>query len=158
MTEIDAEHDRFMQLALQQAESAFALAEVPVGAVIVRHGEPIAAAHNRREERHDPTEHAEMVAIRQAAATLRDWRLEDCTLFVTLEPCPMCAGAILQARIPRVVFGATDPKSGAVLTRYQLLSDVRLNHQVQIVSGVRAEACGEILTRFFRQQRALGKK
>ena len=151
-------HTEFMQLALRQAELAFAAGEVPVGAVIVREGTVIAAAHNQREQDHDPTSHAELRAIQMAAAALGDWRLEDCQLYVTLEPCPMCAGAILQARLPVVVFGAWDPKAGAVETLYRLLNDPRLNHQVEVRAGIEAAACGEILTRFFREQRALGKK
>ena len=151
-------HEAYMQMAYREAEAALAEDEVPVGAVIVHGDRVVASAHNQREQLHDPTAHAEMIAITQAADALGSWRLEDCTLYVTLEPCPMCAGAIIQARIPSVVYGATDPKAGAVQTLYQLLSDTRLNHNCQIVSGVLLEPCGEILTRFFRQQRALGKK
>jgi tRNA(adenine34) deaminase len=147
-----------MQLALEEAEQAMREDEVPIGAVIVHDGRVIARAHNQREQLHDPTAHAEMIAITQAAEALGSWRLEGCTLYVTLEPCPMCAGAILQARIPAVVYGALDPKAGAVQTLYQLLDDPRLNHRCLIVSGVLAEPCGRILTRFFQQQRRLGKK
>jgi tRNA(adenine34) deaminase len=151
-------HETFMQQALVQAEQAFTEDEVPVGAVIVHGDRVIAAAHNQREQLHDPTAHAEMVAITQAAEARQSWRLEDCTLYVTLEPCAMCAGAIVQARIPLVVYGATDPKAGAVQSLYQLLGDNRLNHRAAVVSGVLAEPCGQILTRFFQQQRRLGKK
>jgi len=151
-------HDYFMQLALQEAEAAMAENEVPVGAVIVHEGRIIAAAHNQREQLRDPTAHAEMIAITQAAALRGSWRLDGCTLYVTLEPCPMCAGAIVQARIPTVVYGATDPKAGAVQTLYHLLDDPRLNHRAEVVSGVLADACGQVLTRFFQQQRQLGKK
>lgn len=151
-------HEYFMRLALDEAENAMAENEVPVGAVIVYQGQVIAAAHNQREQLRDPTAHAEMIAITQAAAFRGSWRLDDCTLYVTLEPCPMCAGAILQARIPTVVYGATDPKAGAVQTLFHLLEDPRLNHRAMIVSGVLAEPCGQILTRFFQQQRLLGKK
>ena len=151
-------HEMFMRRALEQAEQAFAQREVPVGAVIVHEGQLIAAAHNQRETLKDPTAHAEMIAITQAAESLGDWRLEQCTLYVTLEPCPMCAGAILQARIPTVVYGATDPKAGAVQSLYQLLADPRMNHRCEIVPGVMADVCGGLLTRFFQQQRALGKK
>jgi tRNA(adenine34) deaminase len=151
-------HEVFMRLALAEAEAALAENEVPIGAIVVRGGRVIAAAHNQREQLKDPTAHAEMIAITQAAGSLADWRLENCALYVTLEPCPMCAGAILQARIPLVVFGATDPKAGAVSTLYQLLSDTRLNHRCQIVSGVLAESCGALLSRFFQEQRKLGKK
>src|SRR5450755_1969774 len=131
-----AQDDEFMRLALREAEAALAEDEVPIGAVIVHSGRVIAAAHNQREQLRDPTAHAEMIAITQAAEALGGWRLEGCTLYVTLEPCPMCAGAILQARISTVVYGAADPKAGAVHTLYQLLSDPRLNHRPQTVSGV----------------------
>jgi tRNA(adenine34) deaminase len=151
-------HEHYMRLAYQQAEAALAEDEVPVGAVIVHEDRVIAAAYNQREALHDPTAHAEMIAITQAAEALGSWRLEGCTLYVTLEPCPMCAGAILQARIPVVVYGAADPKAGAVHTLFQLLSDPRLNHQPQVVSGVLHDRCGEILTRFFTGKRRLGKK
>ncbi|HTQ40499.1 MAG TPA: tRNA adenosine(34) deaminase TadA [Pirellulales bacterium] len=151
-------HEHFMQLALAEAEAALAENEVPIGAVIVHGERVIAAAHNQREQLRDPTAHAEMIALTQAAQALQSWRLEGCTLYVTLEPCPMCAGAIVQARLPLVVYGAADPKAGAVATLYQMLSDKRLNHQAQIVPGVRAQQCGKLLTRFFEAQRKLGKK
>lgn len=151
-------HDYFMQMALREAEQALAEDEVPVGAVIVHGDRVVAAAHNQREQLHDPTAHAEMIAITQAAEALGSWRLEGCTLYVTLEPCPMCAGAILQARIPTVVYGATDPKAGAVRSLFRLLEDPRLNHRCLIVSDVLAEPCSQILSRFFQQQRKLGKK
>jgi tRNA(adenine34) deaminase len=147
-----------MRLALQEAEQALAENEVPIGAVIVHQGRVIGQAHNQREQLRDPTAHAEMIAITQAAEALGGWRLEGCTLYATLEPCPMCAGAILQGRIPTLVYGAVDPKAGAVSTLYQLLSDPRLNHRVQTVSGVMMAECGAILTRFFQEQRRLGKK
>lgn len=149
---------RWMRRALQHAVEAIAADEVPVGALIVRDGRVLAAAANQRETLHDPTAHAEMIAITQAAAAVEDWRLERTTLYVTLEPCLMCAGAILQARIPRVVFGAWDPKAGAVTSLYRVLEDPRLNHRCQVIPGVLAEPCGEVLTRFFAQKRALGKK
>ena len=151
-------HEHFMKLALQEAEQALSEDEVPVGAVIVHDDRVIASAHNQREQLRDPTAHAEMIAITQAAEALGSWRLDRTTLYVTLEPCPMCAGAIVQARIPTVVYGATDPKAGAVHTLYRLLEDPRLNHSCQVVSGVLAEPCGAILTRFFQQQRRMGKK
>jgi tRNA(adenine34) deaminase len=151
-------HDRFMRLALQEAQQALAEEEVPVGAVIVQGARVIASAHNQREQLKDPTAHAEMIAITQAAESLGDWRLEGCTLYVTLEPCIMCSGAILQARIPVVVYGATDPKAGAVNTLFHLLADTRLNHRCQVIPGIQAAPCGEILTRFFQAQRKLGKK
>jgi len=145
-------------MALRQADQALAEDEVPVGAIIVHQQTVIAAAYNQREMLRDPTAHAEMIAITQAAESLGSWRLEDCTLYVTLEPCPMCAGAIVQARIPRVVYGATDPKAGAVQSLFHLLDDYRLNHRAEVVGGVLAEPCGAILTRFFAEKRRQGKK
>lgn len=150
---LQAEDERLMRLALAEASVAASADEVPVGAVIVRGGQVIAAAHNQREQLRDPTAHAEMIAITQAASAVDSWRLEDCTLVVTLEPCPMCAGAILQARIPRIVYGAHDPKAGAVRSLYQLLEDSRFNHRVEVVTGVLAEDCGRLLTHFFQQKR-----
>ena len=149
---------QYMQLALVEARRAIEVKEVPVGAVIVHGQQVIAAAHNQRETLADPTAHAEMIAITQAASALEDWRLSGCTLFVTLEPCPMCAGAILQARIPKVVFGALDPKAGSVTSLYQMLEDRRLNHTASVTGGVLAEECGRMLSDFFRSQRRLGKK
>ena len=151
-------HEHFMSLALQEAQQALEENEVPVGAVIVHRERVIAAAHNQREQLHDPTAHAEMIAITQAAEALGCWRLDDCTLYVTLEPCPMCAGAIVQARIPVVVYGAADPKAGAVQSLYKLLEDPRLNHRCLVVPAVLAEPCGRVLTQFFLRQRQLGKK
>ncbi len=147
-----------MLRALAEAALAINENEVPVGAVIVREERIIASAHNQREQLHDPTAHAEMIAITQAAETLGSWRLNNCTLYVTLEPCPMCAGAILLARIPRIVYGASDPKAGAIDSLYQLLRDTRLNHRAETVGGVLAAECSEMLTRFFEVQRQLGKK
>lgn len=147
-----------MRLALEEARRAMAEDEVPIGTVIVHEERVIAAAHNQREQLRDPTAHAEMIAITQAAGALEGWRLDRCLLYVTLEPCPMCAGAIIQARIPWVIYGAADPKAGAVHTLYQLLADPRLNHRCQTVSGVLADSCGALLTQFFQKQRALGKK
>jgi tRNA(adenine34) deaminase len=151
-------HDNLMAAAIDQARAAEAMDEVPIGAVIARDGEIIAAAGNRRHTDRDPTAHAELIAIRQAAQVLGDWRLEGCTLAVTLEPCCMCAGAIVLARIPTLVYGAADPKAGAVDTLYNLCTDERLNHTVEVVPGVRAPECSELLTAFFRRQRAMGKK
>jgi len=145
-------------MALRQAQEAEQCDETPVGAIIVRAGRVIAAAHNQREQLRDPTAHAEMIAITQAAESVGDWRLEGCTLYVTLEPCPMCAGAIVQARIPQVVYAAADPKAGAVDSLFHLLSDARLNHRAEVIGGVLREPCGEILTEFFRRMRAQGKK
>lgn len=151
-------HTHFMEIALSEARQAFEEKEVPVGAVIVHQGRIIAQSHNQREQLQDPTAHAEMIAITQAAASRNSWRLDDCVLYVTLEPCPMCAGAILQSRIPVVVFGASDPKAGAVESLFQLLGDERLNHRCEVIGGVKALECGRILSEFFQIQRALGKK
>lgn len=147
-----------MRHALAEARAAFEEGEVPVGAVIIHEGRVIAAAHNQREMLKDPTAHAEMVAITQAAEHLGSWRLLDCTLYVTLEPCPMCAGAIVQARVPTVVYGTTDLKAGACHTLYQITQDSRLNHQSSVLGGVLQDECRIILQEFFAQQRALGKK
>lgn len=152
------EHRSYMELALREAEAAFEAGEVPVGAVIVHDGVLIARAHNQRETLRDPTGHAEMIAITQAAASLDSWRLDDCRLYVTLEPCPMCAGAIVQARLPLVVYGTADPKAGACHSLYSITTDPRLNHRAEVIRGVLAERCGAILTEFFARQRALGKK
>jgi len=146
-------HERWMRLALDEARAAVAEDEVPVGAIVVAGGRVVASAHNQREQLGDPTAHAEMIALTQAAAALGSWRLEGCVLYVTLEPCPMCAGAILQARVPAVVWGAPDPKAGAVETLYRLFDDLRLNHRVEHVGGVLAEDCGRILSEFFRRKR-----
>jgi tRNA(adenine34) deaminase len=151
-------HETFMLQALAQARLAAEQDEVPVGAVIVHEGRVIAAAHNQREQLQDPTAHAEMIAITQASAAVGSWRLHDCLLYVTLEPCPMCAGAIVQARLPWVIYGTADPKAGAVDTLFQLLNDPRLNHRTQSVRGVLAEEASALLSDFFRQQRTLGKK
>jgi tRNA(adenine34) deaminase len=149
---------RWMRAALNQARLAFDADEVPVGAVIVHEDRIIAEAHNQRETLNDATAHAEMIAITQAAEAIGSWRLLDCTLYVTLEPCPMCAGAIVQARLPRVIYGTTDPKAGACHTLYQIASDVRLNHQSVVIGGVLADEGRMILREFFEMQRAQGKK
>jgi tRNA(adenine34) deaminase len=151
-------HEQFMHLALEEAEQALRENEVPVGAVIVHGEKVIARSHNQREQLRDPTAHAEMIAITQAAEALQSWRLEGCTLYVTLEPCAMCAGAIVLARIPTVVYGATDHKAGAVDSLHHLLKDPRLNHRVETISGVLAFPCSQILSSFFQEQRRLGKK
>ncbi len=140
---------RALELAWQAAEAG----EVPVGAIIVRNNTVIAAARNEKETLRDPTAHAEMIAITQAAAAIEGWRLEATTLYVTLEPCLMCAGAILQARVPRVVFAASDPKAGAVTSLYEVLNDTRLNHTCAVTSGVLAEPCGRVLSDFFADKR-----
>src|SRR5438552_12950482 len=147
-----------MEMALEEAELAADAGEVPVGAVIISLQKGvIARAHNQREQLQDPTAHAEMIAITQAAQALGSWRLEDCVLYVTLEPCPMCAGAIVLARLPLLVYGATDAKAGACDTLYRIPSDPRLNHRAQVVSGVLAENCGAVLSSFFAAKRRSGK-
>ena len=151
-------HEIYMRAALQQAELALSENEVPVGAVIVRNERIIAAAHNQREQLRDPTAHAEMIAITQAAEAVGGWRLLECTLYVTLEPCPMCAGAILQARIPSLVYGAADPKAGAVSSLFRLLGDARLNHRTEVVPHVLDQDCGRILSDFFLQRRRAGQR
>lgn len=151
-------HLHHMAMALEEAQVAAAEDEVPVGAVIVsRQKGVIGQAHNQREALKDPTAHAEMLAITQAAQALHSWRLENCLLYVTLEPCPMCAGAIVQARLPLVVYGAADPKAGACDTLYQITTDARLNHRAQVIGGVLAERCAGILSEFFAGKRRLGK-
>jgi tRNA(adenine34) deaminase len=152
-------HIHHMEMALAEAGLAAVEDEVPVGAVIVSFQRGvIAQAHNQREQLHDPTAHAEMIAITQAANALGSWRLEECALYVTLEPCPMCAGAIVQARLPLVVYGCADPKAGACHTLYQITSDTRLNHRAQVVSGVLADRCAAVLSDFFAAKRRAGKK
>jgi tRNA(adenine34) deaminase len=152
-------HLHHMEMALDEAEAADAEDEVPVGAVVV-HPERgvIGRAHNMREQLHDPTAHAEMIALTQAAASLTSWRLEKCILYVTLEPCPMCAGAVVNARLSLVVYGCTDPKAGACHTLYQIASDPRLNHRSAVVGGVLADRCAGVLSAFFARKRALGRK
>ncbi len=143
-----------LKLAVQAAE----LDEVPVGAIIVHNNKIIGTGFNQREQLNDPTAHAEMIAITQAASQLQSWRLTDATLYVTLEPCPMCAGAILQSRISRVVYGARDPKAGAVDSLFHLLNDSRLNHRSETTGGVLGEQCGQLLSHFFQLKREQGKK
>lgn len=145
-----------MTRALVEARRAGRIGEVPVGAVVYRGGELIAAASNRRHHAHDPVAHAEIDAIRAAAAVVGDWRLSECTLAVTLEPCPMCAGAIVNARIGRLIYGAVDPKAGAVESLYRLCDDARLNHRPIVVGRVLADPCGELLRAFFAARRNRG--
>ncbi len=150
--------EHYMKVALREALSAYDAGEVPVGAVVVRNGAIIGRGFNQRETLADPTAHAEMIAITAAASSVGNWRLSDCTLYVTLEPCTMCAGAIVLARLPRLVYGATDPKAGACDTLYHIPTDARLNHCVEVTGGVMGNDCGQVLTQFFAEQRAKGKK
>jgi len=143
----------FMGLALEEARAAADIGEVPIGAVVVCEGAVVASGRNRREIDHDPAGHAEFIAIREAARRLKRWRLSDCTVYVTLEPCPMCAGLMHQARIARCVYGAVDPKAGALGTLYDLSSDERLNHRFDVTSGIRAEESAALLKDFFGRLR-----
>lgn len=151
---MQTEHERFMNYALREAERALAHNEVPVGCVIVQDNHIIGKGYNQRETLQDPTAHAEILAITAAAAHLGSWRLENTRLYVTLEPCPMCAGAIILARIPEVYFGAHDPKAGVCGSLMNLLQDPRFNHRPTVVSGVLGSECGGMLTQFFRQIRS----
>ena len=144
---------RFMKEALEEARKALEKDEPPVGAVVAKDGEVIAREHNLRESLQDPTAHAEVLAIRAAAARLGRWRLSDCVIYVTLEPCIMCAGAMILARLDRLVYGADDPKAGAVNSLMNLVSDERFNHQVKVESGILAEDCGALLREFFSSRR-----
>jgi len=150
-------HRAFMREALQEAAKAFSLGEVPVGAVVVKDSEVIARAHNMMETSADPTAHAEMLAIRAAASVLGAWRLEGLALYVTLEPCPMCAGAMVESRIPLVVFGARDPRAGAAGSIMNILDTAALNHHPDVIGGVLEEECSEILKRFFQRRRQAGE-
>ncbi len=147
-----SDHDA-MELALTEARAAITAGEVPVGAVVLAGGTLVAARHNEREHSGDPTAHAEMLALRDAAAALGGWRLSEVTVVVTLEPCPMCAGALVAARVRRLVFGASDPRAGACGTLYNLCSDPRLNHELPVTGGVRAAECGRLLSSFFSEKR-----
>jgi tRNA(adenine34) deaminase len=151
-TETDT-HERFMRLALSEAKHALEHDDVPIGAVVVRGGDVIAAAHNERERRQDPTAHAEILALQAAARATGSWRVLDSELYVTLEPCAMCAGAIVLARVPVVVYGAADPKAGACGSVLDVLGEPRLNHRARVVSGVLEEECGGLLSRFFAGRR-----
>lgn len=154
MMSIEDTHTRFMTRALKQAAFAAEQGEVPVGAVIVHGNRLIARASNQVEMLNDPTAHAEMIAITQAASALGDWRLTDTTLYVTKEPCPMCAGAIVLARIPLVVWGADDPRRGGAISRFSILQDDALNHRTEYLSGIMGEECGALLREFFKARRA----
>jgi tRNA(adenine34) deaminase len=145
--------DGFMTLALDEAIAALTHGDVPVGAIVVRDRIVIARRHNERELTGDPVAHAEVLALRDAAAVVGSWRLDDCTLVVTLEPCAMCAGAMVNARLGTLVFGATDPKAGGVVSHFELLRGDPLNHRVEVIGGIEADACGTLLREFFRARR-----
>lgn len=151
-------HQYYMSIALEEARKAAKKGEVPIGAVVVKNGKIIARAHNLRETDQSPTSHAEHLAMERAAAQLGTWRLEGCTLYVTLEPCVMCAGTIVMSRVDTVVFGAMDPKGGCVGSLMNLVQDSRMNHRASVVSGVLAYSCGEILRQFFRALRLYKKR
>jgi tRNA(adenine34) deaminase len=152
-------HLHHMEMCLEEARAAADEDEVPIGALVV-HPEKgvIGLAHNQREQLHDPTAHAEIIALTQAGQALKSWRLDGCILYATLEPCPMCAGAAVNGRVPMIVYGAADPKAGACHTLFQIPTDPRLNHRAVVLAGVLAERCGAVLTDFFRRKRADGKK
>lgn len=143
----------YMRLALREAERAGEHGDVPIGAVVVRAGEVVAATHNERQLRHDPTAHAEVLALREAARSAGSWRVLDAVLYVTLEPCAMCAGAIVLARVPRVVYGARDPKAGAAGSVFDVLGEPRLNHRPEVAGGLLAQECGSLLREFFASRR-----
>ncbi|WP_432353708.1 tRNA adenosine(34) deaminase TadA [Sporosarcina sp. A2] len=155
---LNEQDQHFMELAIAEAKKAEVLGEVPIGAVIVHRGEVIARAHNLRETTQNAVTHAEISAIQDACAVIGSWRLEETTLYVTLEPCPMCAGAILQSRIPTVVYGARDGKAGCVDSLYRLLNDERFNHECEVRDDVLGEQCGALLTNFFRALREKKKR
>ena len=154
MEEIEAKQDeRYMQAAIDAAGIAEENADVPIGAVVVYKGRIIGRAYNQREQLKDPTAHAEIIALTQAAAFLESWRLNDCTMYVTLEPCPMCAGALVLGRLDRLVYGCDDPKAGACGSLYNIVQDERLNHRLEITAGVLANECTALLSSFFQQKR-----
>jgi len=153
MMKLVKEHEYWMEMAIKEADTAFRRKEVPIGAIVVHDGSIIGKGSNQTELLQDPTAHAEMIALTAASSNLGSRRLERCTIYVTLEPCPMCAGAIVLARIPHLVFGAYDPKAGACSSLYTITSDTRLNHRVHTVGGILEAKCGDILKEFFREKR-----
>jgi len=152
------EDQRFMKIAIEQAKIAEENGDVPIGAVIVYQNQIIGKAYNQRQQLQDPTAHAEIIALTQAAAALENWHLNGCTMYVTLEPCPMCAGALVLARIDRLVYGCDDPKTGAVKSLYNIVTDGRLNHRLEVKSGVLADECSQLLQRFFQNRREQNNK
>jgi len=155
---IPEEDVRFMRLAIEQARIAEENGDVPIGAVIVYQNQIIGRAYNQREQLKDPTAHAEIIALTQAAAFLESWRLTGCTMYVTLEPCPMCAGALVLSRMDRLVYGCDDPKTGACKSLYNIVQDERLNHRLEVTSGVLADECSQLLQEFFEKRRAEDSK
>jgi len=152
------EDQQFMKLAIEQARIAEENGDVPIGAVIVHKNTIVAKAYNQREQLKDPTAHAEIIALTQAAAALENWHLNGCTMYVTLEPCPMCAGALVLSRIDRLVYGCDDPKTGAVKSLYNIVTDGRLNHRLEVTSGVLADECTKQLQDFFQHRRGKNKE
>ncbi len=146
---------KYMKMAIEQAQIAEENGDVPIGSVIVYQNQIIGRAYNQREQLQDPTAHAEIIALTQAAAFLESWRLHDCTIYVTLEPCPMCAGALVLARINRLVYGCDDPKTGAVKSLYNIVQDERLNHRLEVTSGVLSDECSKLLQEFFLRRRSI---
>ena len=153
MTNITENDEYYMQAAVAAANIAEENGDVPIGAVIVKDGKILARAYNQREQLQDPTAHAEIIALTQAAAALENWHLNGCTIYVTLEPCPMCAGALVLARIDRLVYGCDDPKAGAVKSLYNIVTDDRLNHRLEVTSGVMADECAKLMQVFFKSRR-----
>jgi len=153
-----AEHERYMRLALREAQAAFEEDEVPVGAVIVHQGRVVGKAHNQRERLRDPTAHAEILALTQAATALERWRLSGARMYVTLEPCAMCGGALVNARLDELVYGAADPKAGACGSLYDIPRDPRLNHRLVVTPGLLADECGALLQQFFAARRGRGEE
>jgi tRNA(adenine34) deaminase len=149
--------EQYMRMAIAQAQVAEENGDVPIGAVIVHNNKIIAKAYNQREQLQDPTAHAEIIALTQAAAALENWHLNECTMYVTLEPCCMCAGALVLSRIDRLVYGCDDPKTGAVKSLYNIVQDKRLNHQVEVTNGVLADECSALLQDFFSRRRSENK-
>lgn len=147
-------YEQYMRIAIDQAKIAEENGDVPIGAVIVHQNQIIAKAYNQREQLQDPTAHAEIIALTQAAAALENWHLNGCTIYVTLEPCPMCAGALVLSRMDRLVYGCDDPKTGAIKSLYNIVTDNRLNHQLEVTSGVLADECAKQLQEFFRKKRS----
>jgi tRNA(adenine34) deaminase len=158
MINITKEDEQYMRIAIDQAKIAEENGDVPIGAVIVHKNQIIAKAYNQREQLQDPTAHAEIIALTQAAAALENWHLNGCTMYVTLEPCPMCAGALVLSRVDKLVYGCDDPRTGAVKSLYTIVTDERLNHRLKVVSGVLADECTKQLQDFFQSRRSKDKE
>ncbi len=153
VSELNQDDEYYMRMAIEAAKIAEENGDVPIGAVIVKDGQVIGRAYNQREQLQDPTAHAEIIALTQAAAAVENWHLDGCTIYVTLEPCPMCAGALVLSRMDRLVYGCDDPKTGAVKSLYNIVTDDRLNHRLEVTSGVLADECAKLLQDFFKGRR-----